>query len=132
MGDQMSEYGMHVDPRRLKFVRLASTILSELQEAYSREKDARGITKAELADLLGVHKSAVSRRLNGTSNLTLESIANLAWGLDHEIAFRLIPTRELVGKQSNYDWSDLGASSSSGRRIIMSEEAQTSSARAHG
>jgi len=47
------------------------------------------VTKAEIARRLGIDRSLVTRRLNGTSNMTLETLADLAWALDQKIEIRL-------------------------------------------
>ena len=42
------------------------------------EREEEGLTRAQLADNLGIDKSVVSRRLNGSSNMTLEIVSSLA------------------------------------------------------
>ena len=90
----MSSYNIHIDPRRKAFTRLISAIHRELAAALERECRARNLTQNDLANTLGVNKSAISRRLGGTSNLTLKSISDLAWALGHDVDFRLVSRRQ--------------------------------------
>lgn len=41
------------------------------------------MTQAVLAKKLGVDRSAVNRRLSGGSNMTIETVADMVWGLGH-------------------------------------------------
>ncbi len=90
----MSSYKIRVDPRRKTFTRLISVIHRELAAALEREGRARNLTQSDVANTLGVNKSAISRRLSGTSNLTLKSISDLAWVLGHDVDFRLVSQRQ--------------------------------------
>lgn len=44
-----------------------------------------GVSKAELADRLGCSRAYVSQLLDGTRNMTLRSLADLAWALGTRI-----------------------------------------------
>jgi len=75
-----------VSARRRAFARLVGDIHQEL----GRVLDATpGVPKAEIARRLGVDRSLVTRRLNGTSNMTLESLSDLAWAMDQTVEVRL-------------------------------------------
>ena len=82
-----NSYKMKIDPRRRKFVRLVSLIHAEIDRALQEECASRGISQNDVARILGIDQGALSRRLSGTSNLTLRSIADLAWALDRDIDF---------------------------------------------
>ena len=92
----MSSYKISVDPKRKAFTRLISAIHRELAAALEREGRARNLTQSDVANTLGVNKSAISRRLSGTSNLTLKSISDLAWALGHDVNFRLVSRRQKI------------------------------------
>ncbi|WP_421591214.1 helix-turn-helix domain-containing protein [Shinella sp. M27] len=47
------------------------------------------MTQRKLAQMLDVDKAALNRRLTGATNLTLRSIADLAWALDADIEFSM-------------------------------------------
>lgn len=47
----------------------------------------RKISRSELARLLEVDRSVISRALNGKSNLTIRTISDICWGLGLEPSF---------------------------------------------
>jgi transcriptional regulator with XRE-family HTH domain len=75
--------------RRRKAGRFIGHVRRELLKAFAEEQQARGLTRDELARELGVHKSVVTRRLNGSSNLTLRVVAEMADALERDIRFSL-------------------------------------------
>ncbi len=97
----MTSYKSRITPRRRKFVRLIGDIQEELQRVLMDEHEATGITQADIARALDKHPSVVSRALSGRSNLTLETIAELAWALNREILFRMLRSEEILGYQPN-------------------------------
>ncbi len=76
------------DARRTTYLRLAGQVESQLREAYQRRYDAGEINQSSLAAKLGVGRSVVHRRLNGQTNMTIETIAEMAWALDLDIDMR--------------------------------------------
>lgn len=77
-----------VTPKALAGARLISDVLREIHRAFGRERAANRLTQTQIAERLGVNKSCVNRWLNGRENLTLRSIAELAWAMDHEVVIR--------------------------------------------
>lgn len=75
-----------ISPRRRAFARLLGDIQQELARVMA---DTPRVSKAEIARRLGINRSLVTRRLNGTSNMTLESLSDLAWALDQRVIVRL-------------------------------------------
>jgi transcriptional regulator with XRE-family HTH domain len=59
-----------------------------LLRAVTEEKQA-GLTQQELARRLQDKRSNVNRQLSGEDEITLRSLADLAWALDREITFEL-------------------------------------------
>jgi hypothetical protein len=47
-----------------------------------------------LADKIGVDRSAINRRLTGKVNMTEETIADMVWGLEHDIEVRIFDPAE--------------------------------------
>ena len=77
----MRSYINNVDNRRQVYLSLVSDVESQIRDAYA-ERHEQGIeTQTSLAEKLGVNRSVVNRRLRGLNNLTLESLADLVWGL---------------------------------------------------
>ncbi len=80
-------YRLKLTPRQRKVGRFIGAVRNEIQKAYAEEKAAGHTTQAELARNLGVSRSVVNRRIRGLQNLTVRSIADLAWALNREIVF---------------------------------------------
>jgi Helix-turn-helix len=78
-------------------------------------REAEGLTRQELANRLGVHKSVISRRLSGATNLTLGVISDMARGMGYrpELCFRRY--EDLVGDNASaiLVWPETSVSSGS-------------------
>lgn len=72
------------DPKvRATAARFYVELVDELRRVYELES-ARGLSKAELARLLGVHRSVVARMLSGENgNITAGSVGALAGAMNH-------------------------------------------------
>lgn len=66
------------DTRRQLYLALVNKLESQLRELYSKRSD-EGYTLACAADRLGIHRSLMTRRLNGQTNMTLETVAEMVW-----------------------------------------------------
>jgi ribosome-binding protein aMBF1 (putative translation factor) len=71
------------DNRRALYLQLAGSIESQLRESYARKHEKEGLTQSDIATRLGVGRSVINRRLSGGSNMTIETIADMAWALGH-------------------------------------------------
>lgn len=71
------QFRVRIDPRRRAFSMLLESITNALRGALVDE----GMTVTELAQKIGRNKSFVSRKLSGGSNMTVETLADLAWAL---------------------------------------------------
>ena len=80
-----------LNARRRTYVRLIGDIRHALNQALAEEAEKRGLTRAEIARTLGKNKSIVTRKFSGTSNMTLETLADLAYALDRPIRIALPP-----------------------------------------
>ncbi|BBK38962.1 hypothetical protein STAQ_40400 [Allostella sp. ATCC 35155] len=80
------------DPKvRATAARFYVELVDELRRVYERES-ARGLSKAELARLLGVHRSVVARMLSGENgNITAGSVGALAGAMNHYPVLMLRP-----------------------------------------
>ncbi|OAF11768.1 hypothetical protein AYJ54_07870 [Bradyrhizobium centrolobii] len=76
------------------FLKLSSQIEGQLREAYVKKNEAGILNQSMLAEKLGVDKSAIHRRLTGQVNMTEETIADMVWGLDHDIEVRIFDPAE--------------------------------------
>ncbi|BAT19795.1 helix-turn-helix domain-containing protein [Asaia bogorensis] len=86
-------------PRRRKiYLELLSDIDLQLKKAYSEENTKSGLSKADLARKLEKDKSFVTRIFNGTRNITVETIADMAYALNRKINFELTEENHRAGK----------------------------------
>nr|WP_246700220.1 helix-turn-helix transcriptional regulator [Rhodopseudomonas sp. WA056] len=71
------------------------------------EKKRDGLTQQALAKRLGVNRSVINRQLSGESNLTLRSLADLAWAMDMELSFELRQPERHAGQNEPVTTSTL-------------------------
>lgn len=79
------------DPKRRSYARFLGELYRALNSALSEEAAHRGLTKSMLAQRLCVDRAVVTRKLARQSNMTLESLHNLAWAMDRRIELSLEP-----------------------------------------
>lgn len=85
----MTSASARVDKRRRTYVRLIGEIHHALNQALSEEKAKRKLNKTEIGKILGVGRSAISKKFDGRHNLTLETLADLAYALDRPVKVTL-------------------------------------------
>ncbi len=85
----MASFQISVKPNRRAAARFVGRVRSALQEALVKDKERIGVTQSKIAEALGVHRSVISRELNGRQDLTLGRVAELAWAMGREIDFSL-------------------------------------------
>lgn len=78
-----------IDKRRRTYVRLMGEIQHVLNEALSAEYEKRGLTKTEIGKILGLGRSAISKKFDGRHNMTLETLSDLAFALDRPVKVAL-------------------------------------------
>ncbi len=76
-----------------KFERMVreETLIFDATEEICRILDERGLRRKDLAELLGVTKARVTHLLSGKRNITLRTLAVMAYALDHRVEIALIP-----------------------------------------
>jgi predicted XRE-type DNA-binding protein len=80
------------------FLALSGQIESQLREAYARKYETGCLNQSVIAEKLGINRSAVHHRLMGQTNMTIETIADMVWALDHDIIVRIYdPSEPLSG-----------------------------------
>jgi transcriptional regulator with XRE-family HTH domain len=87
--------------------RLMGRVRRELLRAVTEEKQA-GLTQQELARRLQSGRSNVNRQLSGEAEITLRSLADLAWALDREITFELRRPDQAAGQNIAPQTSTIG------------------------
>jgi hypothetical protein len=76
------------------FLKLSGMIEGQLRDAYAKKYEAGTLNQSSLAQKLGVNRSAVHHRLTGRTNMTIETIADMVWGLDHDIDLKIFDPSE--------------------------------------
>ncbi len=93
----MTSFQIAISPSRRAAGRFISRVRRSLQRALVEESEISGINQSRVADAIGVHRSVVSRELNGLQDITLGRVAELAWALGREIEFELVVPKILSG-----------------------------------
>jgi transcriptional regulator with XRE-family HTH domain len=84
----MTFFRFDIDARSRTAGRFIGRVRRELLRAITEQKRA-GLTQQELARRLEIRRSNINRQLSGEAEITLRSLAELAWALDREITFEL-------------------------------------------
>ena len=97
-------FQIRLDPRKKAASRFILAVRAALQEALTEEAESGRTTKSQIAERLGIHRSAVTRRMKGTENLTLRTLAEMAWALGRRPTFTL--ERATTPEGTNYSVSE--------------------------
>ena len=110
----MRSYRIALDPKRRVAARFFGDVVIELQRSLMEEKKARGLKQADIAKELGVDRANINRRFLYGANLTLRSLAELAWVLKRKPVFKLEPmvAVEAGSNESCDHWATVCAKSS--------------------
>lgn len=93
----MTFFRFDIDARSRTAGRFIGRVRRELLKAVTEEKGA-GLTQQELARRLEGHRSNINRQLSGEVEISLRSLADLAWALDREITFELRRPESMDGQ----------------------------------
>jgi transcriptional regulator with XRE-family HTH domain len=93
----MTSFQIAISPSRRAAARFVARVRRALQTAVVEEGERNGITQSEIARSIGVHRSVISRELNGRQDITLGRIAELAWAMGREIEFDLVEPKVAEG-----------------------------------
>ena len=85
----MTSFQIGISPSRRAAGRFIARVRRSLQRALVEEGERSGINQSKIADAIGVHRSVISRELNGRQDITLGRLAELAWAMGREIQFEL-------------------------------------------
>jgi transcriptional regulator with XRE-family HTH domain len=105
-----------LSPHKRAAGRFVERVRRSLQRALVEEKAKNGTTQADIARMLGVHRSVINRELQGMQDLTLSRVAEIAFALNRKAVIDL-PLR--TGKQGSninppalpkLEWSESGTS----------------------
>ena len=85
----MTYFHFDIGERARHAGRFIGRVRGELLRALSERKSEIGFSQQGLAQKLDAKRSLINRQLSGEANLTLRSLADLAWAMDMEISFEL-------------------------------------------
>ena len=85
----MTSFVFDIGAKARAAARFIDDVRSELQAALVTEKRERKITQQAIAQAIGTSRSVINRQLMGQENLTLRTVAELAWALGWEPEFKL-------------------------------------------
>lgn len=86
----MTSFQIAISPSRRAAGRFISRVRRTLLRALDEEGVRSGLNQSDIARSIDVHRSVISRELNGRQNITVGRIAELAWALGREIEFDLV------------------------------------------
>lgn len=83
----------HISKRELLAYRadIKGAIFRQIRQVLARLKETAGFTQKDLAAKIGVDEGQLSRTLRGENDPQLETLSDLARGLDCRIEVRLVP-----------------------------------------
>jgi len=93
----MTSFQIAISPSKRAAGRFISRVRRTLQRALMEEAHVNGINQSQIAKAISVHRSVVSRELNGRQDITLGRVAELAWALGRDIEFNLVVPRVPLG-----------------------------------
>jgi hypothetical protein len=86
------------------FLKLSGQIEGQLRDAYDKKFRAGLLNQTSLASKLNVNRSAIHHRLSGRTNMTIETIADMIWGLGNDFELKIFdPTESTVNYRSPVD-----------------------------
>jgi hypothetical protein len=86
----MTSFQISLTPSRRAATRFIGGVRRALQKALVDEGKKSGLTQAEVARRIGVHRSIINRELRGVENLSLGRVAELAWAMGRKPILELV------------------------------------------
>lgn len=84
-------FKLTINPKDQAAGRFIGSVRRALAEAVQNAKSKQGLAQSDIAQKLEINRSVINRILNGDKNLTLRSLAEIAWALDLQPVFDLKP-----------------------------------------
>src|ERR1700688_1556605 len=83
----MPSYQIAIDPHRRAAARFIGQVRRALQKAFVEEQKKRGLSQADIARALKIHRSVINRELKGFKDITLGRVGELAWAMGRKPSF---------------------------------------------
>jgi transcriptional regulator with XRE-family HTH domain len=87
----MPSFQISISPSRRAAGRFVGFVRRALQRALVEEQEKGGLSQSEIARRIGVHRSVISRELQGRKDITLSRVAELSWAMGRRPIFALEP-----------------------------------------
>jgi hypothetical protein len=81
------------------YLSVASSVETQLREAYAYRHDHGLDNQTTIASKLGVGRSVVNKRLRGLMNMTIESISDMAWALGFAVIVHIFDPNKYSGNE---------------------------------
>ena len=85
----MTSFHFDIGSRARHAGRFIGRVRGELLRALAERKAEIGLSQQALARKLDADRAQINRQLSGEANLSLRSLAELAWAMDMDISFEL-------------------------------------------
>ena len=93
----MTSFQIGISPSRRAAGRFVSTVRRKIQQALAEEQEKTGTTQADIARTIGVHRSVISREIQGVQDMTLGRVAEIAWALNRKAILEMPEITRAVG-----------------------------------
>ena len=104
----MTYFHFDIGERARHAGRFIGRVRGELLRALTERKSEIGFSQQGLAQKLDTERALINRQLSGEANLTLRSLADLAWAMDMEISFELKKPLPEAGQNQPMTTSTVG------------------------
>jgi transcriptional regulator with XRE-family HTH domain len=88
-----TQYQMMIEDPRMRRLLSVETLVAEASEVIAKLMAEQGISKADLARRLDKSRAWVTQLLSGRTNVTVRTLAEVAFVLDAELKLRAQPPR---------------------------------------
>ena len=89
------------EDQKLTFrARLKYQLFGELRKTFDRLRSEENLTQEEIAFVLDIDKSLVSKRLGGETNMTLDTISDMARAIGARVEVKVLALKDL-GSEPN-------------------------------
>lgn len=85
MANRRSKFDEFLSDKRSRRLYERESLAFEASELVCRLMEESGVSRAELAHRIGASKSLITQLLTGSRNMTMHTLADLAFSLDHKI-----------------------------------------------
>lgn len=106
----MTSYQIPLQPNKKAGSRFVARVREVLQIAVAYEAKHNKINQSKIADRLGVHRSVISRELNGLQDMPLRRVGEICEAIGRIAYFEAKESKHIVGQNSKIDTSSKATS----------------------